>query len=245
MQTYIIFGASGGVGSALCEKLLQDPTKTTNVVAVSRSPDKLARFTHPSVKPVPCDYSLESIESLIAGISETYGSITGVASCIGSLLLKPLHLTALAEFEATMQVNVGTSFAILRSAVKAMQGTGGSIVLCSSAVADIGMPNHEAIAAAKGAINSLARSAAATYASKKIRVNVVAPGLTKTPLTSRITGSEAAVKASLAMHPLGRLGESDDIARAISFFLDPENDWITGQVLAVDGGLSSLKVKSD
>jgi NAD(P)-dependent dehydrogenase (short-subunit alcohol dehydrogenase family) len=126
-----------------------------------------------------------------------------------------------------------------------MQGTGGSIVLCSSAVADIGMPNHEAIAAAKGAINSLARSAAATYASKKIRVNVVAPGLTKTPLTSRITGSEAAVKASLAMHPLGRLGESDDIARAISFFLDPENDWITGQVLAVDGGLSSLKVKSD
>jgi 3-oxoacyl-[acyl-carrier protein] reductase len=172
-------------------------------------------------------------------------SITGVASCIGSLLLKPLHLTALAEFEATMQVNVGTSFAILRSAVKAMQGTGGSIVLCSSAVSEIGMANHEAIAAAKGAINALARSAAATYASKKIRVNVVAPGLTKTPLTARITGSEAAVKASLAMHPLGRLGEPEDIARAISFFLDPANDWITGQILAVDGGLSALKVKTD
>jgi 3-oxoacyl-[acyl-carrier protein] reductase len=109
----------------------------------------------------------------------------------------------------------------------------------------LGLANHEAVAAAKAGIIGLARSAAATYAARRVRVNCVAPGLVRTPLTQRITASPATERASLAMHPLGRLGEPGDVARAIVFLLDPENDWITGQVLGVDGGLGSLKARTD
>ena len=108
----------------------------------------------------------------------------------------------------------------------------------------MGLANHEAVAAAKAGVIGLTRSAAATYAARGVRVNCVAPGLVRTALTDRITANPAAERASLAMHPLGRLGEPGDVARAIVFLLDPENDWITGQVLGVDGGLGSLKVRA-
>ena len=101
--------------------------------------------------------------------------------------------------------------------------------------------NHEAIAAAKAGIIGLTLAAAASYAGNQLRVNAVAPGLTETPLTQSLTANESARKLSEAMHALGRLGQPEDIARAIVFLLDPANSWITGQVLAVDGGLSRVR----
>ncbi len=98
-----------------------------------------------------------------------------------------------------------------------------------------GLPNHEAIAAAKAGIEGLNNSAAATYASRGIRINCVAPGLVRSGLTARICGNAAALKVSLAMHPLGRIGEPDDVARVIEFLLDPANSWMTAQVIGVDG----------
>ena len=120
---------------------------------------------------------------------------------------------------------------------------GGNIVLCSSAVASHGLPNHEAIAAAKAGIVGLAKSAAASYATQNIRVNCVAPGLTRTPMTEKITSSDVALAASVAMHPLKRVGEAEEVAAAIAFLMDPANSWITGQVLGVDGGLGAVKAK--
>lgn len=120
---------------------------------------------------------------------------------------------------------------------------GGSIVLVASAAAQIGLQNHEAIAAAKGAVIGLTLSAAATYARSQIRVNCVSPGLTETPLTSRITANEASRKASEAMHPLGRLGKPEDIVAAMMWLLSDDAGWVTGQVLGVDGGLGRLKVR--
>jgi NAD(P)-dependent dehydrogenase (short-subunit alcohol dehydrogenase family) len=117
----------------------------------------------------------------------------------------------------------------------------GSVVLVASAAATTGLANHEAIAASKAGIIGLARSAAATYASRGLRFNVVAPGLVRTPLTARITGNPAAEKASTAMHALGRLGEPDDIADAIAWLLGGSSSWITGQALGVDGGLASVR----
>jgi NAD(P)-dependent dehydrogenase (short-subunit alcohol dehydrogenase family) len=130
----------------------------------------------------------------------------------------------------------------MRAAGKHMN-KGGSVVLISSAAAMEGLANHEAIAAAKAGIIGLTLSAAASYASMNLRVNAVAPGLIETPLTASLTGNEGARKFSEAMHALGRLGKPEDVARAIVFLLDTANDWITGQVLAVDGGLSRVRPK--
>jgi NAD(P)-dependent dehydrogenase (short-subunit alcohol dehydrogenase family) len=122
-----------------------------------------------------------------------------------------------------------------------MMASGGSIVLCSTAAARAGFANHEAIAAAKAGVIGLTLSAAATYAPRNIRVNCVAPGLVDTPLAARITANPAALQASTAMHALGRIGRPEDVASAIAWLLNPENSWVTGQVLGVDGGLASLK----
>jgi len=187
----------------------------------------------------------DDIERAVAATVETYGRLDGATNCVGSLLLKPAHLTRPDEFDDVLSVNLRSAFSLVRSATRAMMSnadpSGGSIVLVASAAARIGLANHEAIAAAKGGVISLTLSAAASYAAKNVRVNCVAPGLVRTPLTARITGSAAGEQSSLAMHALGRLGEPSDVANAIAFLLDPANSWITGQTLGVDGGLGTLR----
>ena len=159
---------------------------------------------------------------------------------MGTVLLKPAHLTTDKEWHDTLSVNLTSSFFLIRSAVKAMRERGGSIVLISSAAAQIGLANHEAIAAAKAGIIGLSLSAAATYAGRGIRVNTVAPGLVKSEMTRKLWETESAAAASTRMHALGRLGEPDDIAKAILWLLDAESSWVTGQTISVDGGLSRL-----
>jgi NAD(P)-dependent dehydrogenase (short-subunit alcohol dehydrogenase family) len=122
-----------------------------------------------------------------------------------------------------------------------MAEQGGSVVLVSSAAARIGLVNHEAISAAKAGIEGLALAAAATYAAKGIRVNCVAPGLTRTPLTARLWQNDAVAKASAGMHALGRIGTPEEVASAIDWLLDSEQAWVTGQVIGVDGGLSRVR----
>jgi NAD(P)-dependent dehydrogenase (short-subunit alcohol dehydrogenase family) len=120
---------------------------------------------------------------------------------------------------------------------------GGSIVLLSSVAARHGMPNHESIATAKGGVLGLTLSAAATYAADNIRINAIAPGLVETKLTQSITNNAAMAQASANMHPLRRLGSPGDVARMAQFLLNPANDFITGQVFGVDGGLATLRPK--
>jgi NAD(P)-dependent dehydrogenase (short-subunit alcohol dehydrogenase family) len=121
-----------------------------------------------------------------------------------------------------------------------MRQSGGSIVLVSSAAAQIGLSNHEAIAAAKAGIIGLTLSAAATYASRGIRVNAVSPGLVKSEMTRKLWETDEAAAMSAQMHAVGRLGEPEDVARAIAWLLDPDNTWVTGQTIGVDGGLGSV-----
>jgi NAD(P)-dependent dehydrogenase (short-subunit alcohol dehydrogenase family) len=236
----VVLGATGGIGSELCRRL---SAKGAQLLAAGRHPEKLAALAaDTSAQSFLLDVTqAESVDQCINEAVETFGRIDGVANCIGSLLLKPAHLTTNAEWVATLDINLGSAFATVRAAGRAMTRTGGSIVLLSSAAARTGLANHEAIAAAKAGIIGLTLSAAASYAGRGIRVNCVAPGLVRTPLTARITENEAALKGSLALHALGRIGEPADVASAIEWMLDPAQHWVTGQVLGVDGGLASVR----
>ena len=174
-----------------------------------------------------------------SSLADTYPAIvTGY----GSLLLKSAHTTPQDQYQAVIDASLTTAFATVRAAGMNMK-TGGSVVLISSAAALVGLANHEAIATAKAGIIGLAQSAASTYANLNLRFNVVAPGMIDTPLTAHLISNALALSASKAMHALDRIGTPEDIARAIVFLLHPENNWITGQVLAVDGGLSRVRSK--
>ncbi len=172
------------------------------------------------------------------------GHIDGIVNCAGSILLKPAHLTSAEELGQVISDNLVTAFATVRAAAPAMRQRGGSIVLISSAAAEVGLPNHEAIAAAKAGVLGLMRAAAATYAVNGVRVNAVLPGLVESPMSRGITSSEPALKASIAMHPLGRIGTPDDVADAVCWLLGPASSWVTGQAIGVDGGLARLKTRS-
>lgn len=189
-----------------------------------------------------CDLTdFHAVTDGLEAAREGLGGLTGIVNCAGSILLRPAHLTSQSAYEETIAANLTTAFATVRAAKSVFKREGGSVVLISSAAAQLGMGNHEAIAAAKAGVEGLARSAAATYASCGIRVNVVSPGLVETPLTDELTQRDTSRKLSETLHPLGRLGTAEDIARAIAWFLDPAQSWVTGQVLGVDGGLGRVQ----
>ena len=237
----VIFGASGGIGSALARTL----TAAGAVVALASRKleviEPLAESLGGRAWRADGTQSAD-VNRVLAAAQGELGRVDGVANCIGSLLLKPAHLTTEEEWADVLRVNLTSAFLIVRAAAKSMMSTGGgSIALVSSVAAQLGLANHEAIAAAKAGIIGLVRAAGASYAAKNIRINAVAPGLTRTPLTDRITSHEASLKATLAMHPLGRIGTPEDVATALAFLLAPSQGWITGQVLGVDGGLGCLR----
>ncbi len=229
MAHFLVIAASSGIGQATVSLLKQaGHTVWTTARDTSKiTPDAILDAT-----------DFQAVEAVF----KQAGDIDGVVNCSGSLFLKSAHLTSKEQYQAVMDASLTTAFATVRAAGKVMN-KGGSVVLISSAAAMEGLSNHEAIAAAKAGILGLTLSAAATYAGQNLRVNAVAPGLTETPMTAALTGNETSRKVSEAMHALGRLGKPEDIARAIVFLLDPANSWITGQVLAVDGGLSRVRPK--
>jgi 3-oxoacyl-[acyl-carrier protein] reductase len=238
---FFIAGATGGVGSLLAKSLV---AAGANVFLAARDEAKLnALKTELDVSAATIDGAdFESYDRAIEA-AVSVAPLHGAVCCTGSLILKSAHATTQKEFESTIAANATSAFGLTRAAAKAMMDTGGSIILVASAAAQIGLQNHEAIATAKGAIMGLTLSAAATYSRNKIRVNCVSPGLTETPLTSRLFASDASRKASESMHPIGRLGRPEDIVSAMLWLLSDSSSWVTGQVIGVDGGLGRLKVR--
>jgi len=239
-QRVLVIGGGGGIGAAVARMVVAGGGQ---VFLAGRDEAKLAAvggelgMPYGSVEAADPD----AIDACADAAAAALGGLDGIVNCAGSLLLKPAHLTTTAEWQATLAANLSSAFGCVRAAGRLLKATGGSVVLVSSAAARVGLANHEAIAAAKAGVIGLVLSAAATYAKQKIRFNAVAPGLVRTPLTKGLVASELAEKASVGMHPLGRLGEPEDVARAIHFLLDPAQGWITGQVLGVDGGLADLR----
>lgn len=238
--TYLVFGATGGIGTSLCHRLASRGARLVIAARNGEKAQQLADELHASSYVLDAT-ALDEVSACVEKAVEINGRLDGVANCVGSLLLKPAHSTTEAEWLSTLATNLTTAFAIVRSSAKAMMTIGGSIVLVSSAAARIGLANHEAVAAAKAGVIGLTLSAAATYASRGIRVNCVAPGLVRTPMTDRLTSNNVGLKSSTAMHALGRIGKPEDVAAAIEWLLSPEQTWVTGQVLGIDGGLGSVR----
>jgi 3-oxoacyl-[acyl-carrier protein] reductase len=242
MKNALVFGASGGIGSVLCRQL---HASGWNLFLSARNPaglEPLAAELGSGWRTADATRA-DEVDAVVKAAAEHMGGLHGVAHCVGSIVLKPAHLTPPELFLETLNLNLVSAFNVLRASVQTMTTGGGSVVLVSSVAAKLGLANHEAISAAKAGVEGLTRAAAATYASRQIRVNAVAPGLVKTPLSRSLTGSEAMLKASSAMHPLGRVGEPEDVASAIAWLLDPGNAWVTGQVIGVDGGLGALRTR--
>lgn len=242
MQKVLIIGA-GGIGSAVAHEIVSTGGR---VFLAGRNEQKLRKLA----SELNCEFGIAdatdaaSVDSCGNTATEALEGLTGIVNCVGSILLKPAHLTSSDEWHETITANLTTAFHCVRTAGRLLRSSGGSVVLLSSAAARVGLANHEAIAAAKAGVVGLTLSAASTYARTRIRFNCVAPGLVRTPLAAGLLSSELAEKASVSMHPLGRIGDPEDVSSAVCWFLDPKNSWVTGQILGVDGGLADLKAKS-
>tara|TARA_Y100000768_G_scaffold169277_1_gene126730 strand:- start:6 stop:737 length:732 start_codon:yes stop_codon:yes gene_type:complete len=237
----LIVGGGSDIAEKLSKKLIESGFKVTLLV---RNPENLDQEISSKVSVVVGDaLSTDDLASAIeVATAQGEGSILGMAHLVGSILIRPPHAVKQEAFEEVIQTNLVSAFLALSLTCKSMLRTGGGrVVFTSSVAASLGLVNHEAIAAAKGGIESMVRSAAATYAQRKIRVNAVAPGLTDTKLSSNITKSEALLEAAVSMIPMKRINEPDEIADAMFWLLTGAPDNLTGQILHLDGGMKHVR----
>lgn len=240
----LVIGAAGGIGSATVRMLA---ARGHRLFLAGRDSEALAALGAEvgAAGTTTLDArDIAAVHTWVGEVAEAAGRIDGIANLAGSILLKPAHLTTPEEWDDTIATNLTSAFAVVRAAAPRMREHGGSIVLASSAAAQTGIANHEAIAAAKGGIIAMVRSAAATYGASGVRVNAVAPGLTRARMTERMFGNEAQAEASRQMHALGRLGEPEDVATVVAWLLDPATTWVTGQTIGVDGGLGQVRTRA-
>ncbi len=240
-QCFLITGASGGIGSAMARRLVD---LGDSVVLLSRRPEpieRLAAALGDQALASPGDSgSSADLDRAVRSALERFGRIDGLAHCVGSIVLKSIHLCSPEEFTAAIQTNLVTAFLACRAVLPELRkAKSGSVVLASTVAVRQGLNNHDIIAAAKGGLEAMVRSAAITYARWNIRFNAVAPGMTETPLSAPLLHTEAARQFSESLHPMGRIGQPAEIAAAMAFLLGPDSAWITGQTLGVDGGLGT------
>jgi len=230
MKNILLIGGSYGIGLAIAKEL-QD---NSNLFIASRSNAALAdvKATH-----IPFDALTDTIDT--AGLPT---DIDGLVYCPGSINLRPFKGLKPEAFETDLQLNFISLVKVIQSVLpNLLAAEQASIVLFSSVAASMGMPFHTSVAASKGAIEGFSKALAAEYA-PKIRVNVIAPSLTDTPLADKFLNNETKQEKSAERHPLKRFGKPEDSAQMANFLLSDKSSWITGQIFHVDGGLSTLLV---
>jgi NAD(P)-dependent dehydrogenase (short-subunit alcohol dehydrogenase family) len=245
MKTCLITGGSGGVAGSLSTRLRAEGWK---VALVSRSLDRLDA----DLGDVLIEANVVTESGALRAIAEATeyfgGAPSAVVNAAGSMVLANVTRTSEAQYRECLAANLDTAFFTAKAYVSALQSaqregnsSEGRLLLFSSVAARVGVGNHVAIAMAKGAIEALVRSLAADHAAMGLRVNAIAPGLMATPLSAKLVGSEISKKAVAAQYPLGRHGEAEDAAALAAFLLGPGGDWVTGQVLALDGGFTGVR----
>jgi NAD(P)-dependent dehydrogenase (short-subunit alcohol dehydrogenase family) len=239
----LVTGASGGLGRAVSKQLSE---AGWHLALVGRDMAKL------DSSPLPKGaLRIEADMSTAKGAARAFEQClqtlgrppNALVNCAGSVFYQPLHKCSDDDLSAVLQANLNTAFFSLRELVRHCLRTNihGAAVLVSSVTAKIGVPNHELIAAAKAGVEGMVRAAAATYARNGIRINAVAPGLMRTPATKDLFINPSAARQLNAQYPLGRFGTVEDVARAINWLASPDTEWITGQVISVDGGFTAVR----
>ena len=230
MKNILLIGGSYGIGLAIAKELQFE----NNVYIASRSNENLAdvKATH-----IAFDATTDTIDT-----SQLPTVIDGLVYCPGSINLRPFKGLKPEAFETDLQINFISLVKVIQSVLpNLLASEQASIVAFSSVAATMGMPFHTSVAASKGAIEGFAKALAAEYA-PKIRVNVIAPSLTDTPLADKFLNNETKQEKSAERHPLKRFGKPEDSAQMASFLLSDKSSWISGQIFHIDGGMSTLLV---
>ena len=242
-KNHLIGGITGGIGSELAVNLSAGGDRVAGYARKAAVGDSFSPQDNFVLK--TCDATEpETLEIVINEFQKELGSIDSYTHAIGSIYLRPAHLTPVEDWLQTIQTNLSSAFYALRSVTKIMSKQGhGSCLFFSTAAAQTGIANHEAIAAAKGGIEAMVRAAAASYASRGLRINAIAPSLTDTPLSQAIVGSEQALEISKRMHPTGAIGEASDVASLAAWLHSDQAKFVTGQTFVIDGGISKIVPK--
>jgi NAD(P)-dependent dehydrogenase (short-subunit alcohol dehydrogenase family) len=228
MKNILLIGGSYGIGLAIAKELQYE----NKVFIASRTNDEIAEM---HVTHIPFDATTDTLDT-----SKLPEVIDGLVYCPGSINLRPFRGLKPEAFEHDLQINFISLVKVIQSVLPNLTASNqSSIVLFSSVAASMGMPFHTSVAAAKGAIEGFAKALAAEYA-PKVRVNVIAPSLTDTPLAEKFLSNDEKKEKSAQRHPLKRVGTSDDMAQMASFLLSEKSSWISGQIFHVDGGMSTL-----
>ncbi len=229
-KVFLVVGGSSGIGLQIVKKLDQERNRT---IVLSRTNDHLASMTN--VQHIPYDVTSDS------PFSHDLDKLDGLVYAPGTINLKPFHRLKEEDFLHDLQVNVLGAVRILQQTMPLLKKGGNpSVILFSTVAVQQGMPFHSSISVSKGAIEGLTRSLAAEWA-PAIRVNCIAPSITDTPLADRLLATEDKKAASGKRHAMQRVGSPEDLANMAHYLLSGEAGWITGQVIGVDGGMSTLR----
>ena len=231
---YLIFGATGSIGSNLAKQLYNS---NQNIHLVARNEKEVKSLS----EELKCTYSVADVleENFIENVKSEISEVKGIAYCVGSIDLKPLKVVKVEDFEKCMKLNLYSAVKVIKAYQDNLKKNKGSIILFSSVAAQRGFPNHSIIASTKAAVKGLAVSLAAEFA-PNIRVNCIAPSLTNSKISQPLLKNNIMAEGIAKAHPMKRIGEGKDIAAMAKFLLTEDSSWITGQVIGVDGGRSSI-----
>jgi NAD(P)-dependent dehydrogenase (short-subunit alcohol dehydrogenase family) len=240
-KTVMIIGATGGIGKVVSKRFNSLGAK---LLLFSRNEEKLKDLAIELKGDreifVGDALSKDDIDAAVTKAYDSFGSIDVLVHAVGSIVLKSLHSTNEQTFRDVLDLNLVSPFLAMNAVMPQMlKQKNGSIVVTSSVAGSKGLMNHEAISAAKGGLEAMVRSASVTYAKRGIRINGVAMGLVDTPLAKFLTGNELAMKASVNMHPMARIGKPDDIVDAIIYLASDSASWTTGAIIPIDGGMKA------